>query len=454
MRPTLAKRSKPPTGRIPSASKWNPLDLTVAVAEPMPGAVTSRVAENLPKSVKPPSSAKLRLSLLPAYSLKPVSVSSFFTLLAVAPATSTELSSIWIFDCPIDTPPYQPVCACAADAANDSATAPNAFVSMTFMRPSCCSLPSLNRPFDRVGGPNVQRRALAPHPRRLDLQPLGPPREEELEVEVLGRAVGQHLRAHAREAGAQAPLLRAERLPFHAVRRVRGRVALADGLGEEALAPVLLVALRAREVHLAAASVVCGAARLEVRARRPVDADVDRQPARLARDVSGDRKQFLRLVRERLRALVPGAAGVDAALEVEQAPARGVELRIRRGDAAHALRGVLVAVGARASRGSRALAPHLRAALDPEHRRIAEVVGLQRAQVGAEEVGARLEPLERERALLRRRARAQRERDQRRGRARPHATTTGARSEPRTPSSSIHENSSTPLASATVKNWM
>src|SRR5882672_3677835 len=46
----------------------------------------------------------------------------------------------------------------------------------------------------------------APHPRRLDRQTLRPPREIQLEVEVLGRAVGQHLGAYPRQAGAQPAL--------------------------------------------------------------------------------------------------------------------------------------------------------------------------------------------------------------------------------------------------------
>src|SRR5438270_8663254 len=78
----------------------------------------------------------------------------------------------------------------------------------------------------------------APHARRLDRQPLSAPREIQLEIQIFLRTVGQHLGAYSREAGAQAALERAHRLPFHAIRRVGVGMSLADGLGEQPLAPL------------------------------------------------------------------------------------------------------------------------------------------------------------------------------------------------------------------------
>src|SRR5260221_10889419 len=130
----------------------------------------------------------------------------------------------------------------------------------------------------------------APHARRLDRQTLRAPCEIQLEVEIFLRAVRQHLGANPREAGAQAALERAHGLPLHAIRRVGVGVALADGLGEQPLAPLRVVAVRARQVHLSAAQMVGGATRLEMRARRALDARLDRQAERLARDVGGERE--------------------------------------------------------------------------------------------------------------------------------------------------------------------
>src|SRR5215472_14013042 len=110
---------------------------------------------------------------------------------------------------------------------------------------------------------------LATHPRRLDRQPLCPPREVELEVEVLRCTIGKHLGADARETRAKAPLERPNGLPLHSVRWVTVGLSLADRLGEQALAPVRLVAVRARKVHLAAPQAVRRLAGVEVRFRRP-----------------------------------------------------------------------------------------------------------------------------------------------------------------------------------------
>jgi hypothetical protein len=148
--------------------------------------------------------------------------------------------------------------------------------------------------------------------------------------------------------------------------------------------------VRARQVHLPAALAVGRFARVEVRSRGPGDARRDRHPFRLARDVGGDREQFLRLVLEGLSALVIHTAGVDAAFEVEDLPARA-DLGIARCDATHARLRVLVATRARLLRLSRGLAPQFLAALHPQQAGVGEVVVLQRAEIGAEKGAPRFQ---------------------------------------------------------------
>ena len=117
---------------------------------------------------------------------------------------------------------------------------------------------------------------------------------------------------------------RAQRLPLEAVDGKAVGVALADALGPQALAPVLLVALRAGEIELALPLVVERAARLEERPRRAVDRDAHRQAARLMRDQRGQRQQRLGFVGERRGLLALGAAVLDARLQVQEAAELGV----------------------------------------------------------------------------------------------------------------------------------
>src|SRR5712672_1175839 len=98
-------------------------------------------------------------------------------------------------------------------------------------------------------------------------------------------------------------------------------MALADGLGEQPLAPLRVMAVRAREVHLSAAQMIGGAPRFEMRARRAGYARSERHAQRLAREVSGKREQLLRLVTQGLRSHALAAAKIDAAFEVQQLPA-------------------------------------------------------------------------------------------------------------------------------------
>ena len=169
------------------------------------------------------------------------------------------------------------------------------------------------------------------------------------------------------------------------------------------------------------------------------------------RDVGGEREQRLGLVRQRRRALVRGAAFVDAALEVEEATRLRVEDRVARRRALHARARIGMTARAGSSAGAGRFAPQALAALDPQHPRVGELVLLERPLVGGEEREARLQPVRRDRALLRHSANGER---QRRGADRapgPHpATVIGWRAVSWTPASSVQKNSSSPLASATV----
>src|SRR5581483_1557702 len=162
-------------------------------------------------------------------------------------------------------------------------------------------------------------RASAPHAGRLDREPLRPPREIELELRELGRALGRHRRTDAEEARAKPPLERSERLPFEPVRRPRVAVSLADRLGEQTPAGVLLVTARARQVHLAATRVIEVAGARPRGVRGTVDRYVERQAARRVRDRARQREQVLGFARERGRAHLPRAATVDPVLEIDDA---------------------------------------------------------------------------------------------------------------------------------------
>src|ERR1700694_4901496 len=78
---------------------------------------------------------------------------------------------------------------------------------------------------------------------RLEGHSAGAPHQEQLEVDHLGRAVVILLRAHAGEAVAQAPVERAEALPFQAVDRISGRVGLRYDVARKPPPPVVVVTL-------------------------------------------------------------------------------------------------------------------------------------------------------------------------------------------------------------------
>ena len=115
-----------------------------------------------------------------------------------------------------------------------------------------------------------------------------------------------------------APLQRPERLPFEAVRRERIAVSLADGLGEQALAPILVVALRAGQIHLTVPRMEERAPAVERRFRRTIDRDRERHAARLAGNVRSESEQIVGFARPGRQPLPLHAAGIDALLAVAQ----------------------------------------------------------------------------------------------------------------------------------------
>src|SRR5439155_16775697 len=104
---------------------------------------------------------------------------------------------------------------------------------------------------------------------------------------------------------------------------ISGRMGLRDGAAGELSAPVVVVALGAGEIELALAAMEGFSACIEKGFAARVDRDIDRQAARLHRDIRGQREQLFALESERLRLLPRGAAEVDPLLQVHRAPRRG-----------------------------------------------------------------------------------------------------------------------------------
>src|SRR5690348_637180 len=231
--------------------------------------------------------------------------------------------------------------------------------------------------------PGAERVPSSAHSWRFDRQPLPPPREIELEVRELRRARARHLGAYAEQTCPDPPLQGSEALPFEAIGREGIAVPLAESLRIQPLAPVLLVALGAGEVHLAVPAGVQRASALEARARAAVDAHRERHSAGLRRDVSADREQLVGFALKRLRALMPDATGVDAGLEIHDSTRGSIVSRVSRGHASH--RCGRVAVTGLAARTVHCPPPQRLAALDPQEAGIGDLVGLHRPNVGARE---------------------------------------------------------------------
>src|SRR5581483_2483407 len=125
--------------------------------------------------------------------------------------------------------------------------------------------------------------------RRLDRQPLGAPGKIKLNRHQFGASCLERLSTHALEAGAKPPAQRAQRLPLQAIGGEAVGMALADPFGAETLAPVLLVALRTRDIELPLVLVIEPPANFEGGPHRPTDVNVYRQPARLVGHERGQR---------------------------------------------------------------------------------------------------------------------------------------------------------------------
>src|SRR4051794_34969320 len=86
--------------------------------------------------------------------------------------------------------------------------------------------------------------------RGLDRQPAGAPSEKQFESDDLGGIAAIGFSPHSGEAFAQPPSYRSESLPLQAIQRVAGRVRLRDHRAGKALAPIVVMTLRAGQVQL------------------------------------------------------------------------------------------------------------------------------------------------------------------------------------------------------------
>jgi hypothetical protein len=86
--------------------------------------------------------------------------------------------------------------------------------------------------------------------------------------------------------------------------------------------------LAAGQIELALAPMEGGTTGIEERLRPLVDRDLDRQAARLARDVGAQRQQVPALPGERRRLLLVNAADVDALLEADRPSVAVVGARV------------------------------------------------------------------------------------------------------------------------------
>src|SRR5262249_820133 len=166
------------------------------------------------------------------------------------------------------------------------------------------------------------------------------------EIDIFGCAQGIGDGAHSEQAVTQPPLQRSERLPFEAIERISGRVALRDPSAGELLAPIVVVALCTGEIELPLALDEQLSAGLQEGLGALVVRDFDRHAARLLPDIGSEREQLLALEGKRRRLLLLGAADVDSLLEIDGACARGIEGWIARRHAFHARPRVAMAIGA------------------------------------------------------------------------------------------------------------
>src|SRR5207302_8208316 len=152
-------------------------------------------------------------------------------------------------------------------------------------------------------------------------------------------------------------LQRAEALPFEPIDRIAGRVRLRHDAAGELLAPVVVVALRARHVDLPLALLEQRAALRDERLEPRIGRLGDRHSARLAAEKGSEGQQLVALELERRRVLLVAPLQVDALLEVDRPAQAFVECGIARRYPLHALRRVAVAVGAGLGNAARLLVP-------------------------------------------------------------------------------------------------
>src|SRR5262249_13278787 len=188
--------------------------------------------------------------------------------------------------------------------------------------------------------------SLGPHRRCFDRHAARAPHQIEFEIDILGCAQGIGDGAHSEQAVTQPPLQRSERLPFKAIEWISRRVALGDRGAGELLAPVVVVTLCTREIELSLALREQLAAGLQEGLGALVVRDFDRHAVRLAPDIGREREQLLALERKRRRSLLLRAADIDLLLEIDRAPARGIEGWMAGRHAFHARSRVAVAIGA------------------------------------------------------------------------------------------------------------
>src|SRR6516225_2931294 len=161
-----------------------------------------------------------------------------------------------------------------------------------------------------------KKRGVTDAPPGFERHAAGARHQVELKCHSFGRAVIEGLGAHPGHAVAQPALQRAEALPFEAVDRMTRRVRLRDHRTGEKLAPIVVMALAARQVQLTLPAVEQLAAQIEERPQLAVAPHGDREPARLTSDKSGLREEVFALPGEWCRTLMLAAAPVDPSFEV------------------------------------------------------------------------------------------------------------------------------------------
>src|SRR5437762_77636 len=184
------------------------------------------------------------------------------------------------------------------------------------------------------------------HRRRLGGHAPSAPHQIQFEFDQLRRTESVRLGADAADAGAQAALQGAERLPLQSVKRISGRVRLRDGRAGKALIPIVVMAVRAGEIELALSLQKQLASFGDKRLKLWIALRHDRHAARLLSQECGERQQLTAFVRQWRCLLTGRSAIIDALFQVCGMAECLVERRISGGDALHAGACVAVTIGA------------------------------------------------------------------------------------------------------------